>query len=163
MKTNLKITGRVELGHEEITKAVVEYLAANNGYRVTSVVIYPKKITAVANVRGLVKSSDKILAPDFSPKEPGKRTKQKTYTKKNIGVFSTIRSYFNDELEKTKKPVIVHYDTLRKVIFDLHPNMTDFYLRQYLNDKRQLKGLVWNHVQNRITVGEVLRNVQGKK
>lgn len=143
MKTNLKITGRVELDHDEITKAIIQYLRSEYGYRVTSVT-YPHKIQAVANVRGTI-GKDPITAPDFRFKEKDtSRPKRVSYTKKNIGIFETIRQYFNDRLSTTNKEVVVPYTTLSKFVFDLYPNMDDKRLKTYLADKRQFKNLIWS-------------------
>lgn len=159
MKADLHVSGRVELSHGDISKAIVEYLANNHGYRVEKV-IYPDQHTptAIAEIKGVVLTHTHI--PEYNIPEKHTRNLRQARVIRNIGVFDTIRSILNDAFIKNdKKETVVPYFKLRTEVFDFHPSMDDKKLRVYLNDSRQLtSNVIWDCKRNEIVVRSIINH-----
>lgn len=159
MKADLHVSGRVELSHTDISKAITEYLVNNYGYKVERVV-YPDKHTpiVVAEIKGVVLTHQHI--PEYNIPEKQVRQLRQARVVKNIGVFDTIRAILNDAFIKNdKKETVVPYFKLRTEVFSYHPSMDDKKLRIYLSDSRQLSSnVVWSAKTNEIVVRSIINH-----
>ena len=158
MKTDLSVSGRVELTHHDISKAIIEYLAENYNYKVSKIV-YPglTQPIAIAEISGAVTEQERVQSYNLKIKQT--RESAEGFRKENIGVFETIRSFLNDYFIKNdSKETLVEYEILAKDVLDLHPKMDHEKLKAYLHDTRQFPNTEWSTKTNRIVVRSIINH-----
>lgn len=157
MKTDLQVSGRAELTHDDVTKAIIEYLANHFNYKVDKV-IYPNQvITAIAEISGTTTPREAV--PCFEVKEKQQRDSVYGRIIENVGVYDTIRSILNDHFIKNdRKETLVQYKDLREDVLFFHPKMNDEKLRVYLHDRRQLPNVEWSMKNNHIVVRSIINH-----
>lgn len=172
MKTNLNITGRVELSRQEISQAIIEYLEKHHNYKSEKVVYECEDygaghtiVNAVVEIKGAATNVAQKIH-DYHIEQPKTKTQASGYARVNIGVFDTIRSLLNEEFVKRgrKNPTDISFDSLFDDVVGLHPSMTPEKLKIYLCDKRQFPGgnMVWSGRTYTITMRDVINFVPGQ-
>lgn len=158
MKTDLQVSGRAELTHDDVTKAIIEYLGNHFNYKVDKV-IYPNQvITAIAQISGTTTPREEV--PCFEVKQKQVREQHSSRKMENIGVFDTMRSILNEMFIKNdRKETLIQYKQFREDVMFFFPKMDDAKLRIYLGDKRQFgSNMIWNTKQNHIVVRSIINH-----
>lgn len=167
MKTNLEVTGRVELDRHEVTQAIIEFLAKHNNYKAEKVIyeaIGGSTFRAVVEVKGVATNTEEKIH-SYSVKEE-KQTRQHPsgYTIENGGVFDTIRALLNERFIKAgrKNPtVFTDIDKFLEDVQAFHPKMDMPRLKIYLADKRQFdSNYYWNGRKNGTSEGEIIMRAE---
>ncbi len=163
MKSVLNITGRVELSREEVTIAIFEWLKRNHPYKPTKVVYLPSTEKFVGCVIEVTQeeAEQSFDIPKFGKEPKKERENDGGFTRRNIGVFDTIRSILNDAFkgkEKDQAHAIVKFeDILKEVIFQ-HPGMDKQKMGVYLHDKRQLPNTDFSGRMGVITIKGIVNH-----
>ncbi len=151
MKETLTLSGKVQVSRQEITQALNEWLLRNKKLKVSRAIYVTKDNTvdsAVLEVRQEL-AVDRTI-PEFSlPKEEKKRNMPKGWSRRNTGVFNTIREYIKEYKEKKLKSITL--DELLSDVQAFQPYMTRNRLSIYIRDKRQLPGIKYDSQAKEVT------------
>ncbi len=153
MKQDLTIKGRVELGSPEIAQAALLYVTKNKKmtaaidtwlaikHHLTSTRIRYSNNGVDIN-RAVADVQQKVAhgtVTKFSDDSKVTREGSKGFSRKNIGIFKFLQSYFDTERKRAVYQVT--YSDLLALVTKEYPAMNDSYLSTYLHDKRMLRGV----------------------
>lgn len=165
MKQFITTTGRVELSHQEITQAILEFLSTHYNYKGTSVVYLPsseKFSGAVVEVKQELREQ----VERFKKPEKQERNGTSGWIIQNKGLYDTLRELMNEAFDK--KPLgqlraEIKFPELVKTIIDLFPAMDAKKLNVYLYDKRMFTNMDYYATTGQIIIkGKVSRQVINK-
>lgn len=148
MKTDLQVTGRVELTQHEISQAIIEYLGTHYNYKGKKV-IYPgasesQQLHVIVEVEGTV---EKDFVEKYEIRQKQIRQNEGGYRIVNKGVYETIRELLTEAFDKRTQGTFkaqVQFSELLKDIVDLYPKMDYNKLDIYLHDKRQFTNITYS-------------------
>lgn len=144
MKTNLQVSGQVELSHQEITLLIMTHLEEKYHYKVKKIVYETSGEnslkSAVCEIAG---STVQEEIETYKVKERIRReSPNHPVTKRNVGVYDTLRWLLTQCFKEAKKngrdQGEIPFATLLEEVTTLHPGMDEQKLYVYLYDKRQL-------------------------
>ena len=147
MKTNIQITGTVELSKKDLLEAINQHLQSTQNLSVKRIQYTNGMDTILCEVYQEI--GDDEVQMKFLNKTPEKR-KTGGYKKKYFGFFDTARTIF-DEQRKAKRKQITLDDFVAEVQFHF-PGMEKTRVAQYLHDKRQLKNVSYDSSKKIITL-----------
>ncbi len=151
MKETLTLSGQVQVSRQEITQALNEWLLRTKKLKVNRAIYVTRDNTvdsAVLEVRQEL-AVDRTI-PEFSlPKEEKTRNMSKGWTRRNVGVFQTIREFIQEYKDKKLKSVTL--EELLKDVQYFQPHMTRNRLSIYIRDKRQLPGINYDSKTKEVT------------
>ena len=164
MKQYITTVGRVELDHQEITIAILEYLKNHHNYKGSKVVYLPSNERFEGAVVE-VKQEYKEEVPQFG-KEKQTKIMPQGIVKKNIGVYDTIRALLNETFDKFDKADFISgrkctmkFDDIYSIVKDLHPGMDERKLYIYLYDQRQLPNVKYVPKERTVYITGNVRHV----
>lgn len=162
MKSTLSITGRVELSREEVTQAVFEWLKKHHPYKPTKAVYLPSNERFEGVVIEVTQSEEvqDTTIQKFGKDPKKERLNEGGFTRRNIGVYDTIRDLLNDayKAKGDQQYAVVKFDQISKDVIDLHPGMDTQKMGVYLHDKRQLPNTEFSGKMGIITVRGIINH-----
>lgn len=120
----------VKKNREDVTKAISAYMEQAYQMKADKVIYQGGKVIVEAHTGTIT------AQPVKTPRE---REAPEGHTKKNKGVFNSLREYIEDERKKKHKEL--KFDVVLKDMQFFFPKLTARLLQIYLHDKRQLKGV----------------------
>lgn len=165
MKQDLTITGRVELGSDDLKQLALEYVSStkklpeaidkwlSSKHNLKSVRVRYNSDNgavrqAVVDVSRQIK--DKGIT-SFSDDPSTKRKNKGGFKRRNLGLFSYLKDYFKDEKAKGNKEL-----TFDEVLNNVHFKYVDLErerLAMYLHDKRMLPNVRYSKKEGKVKIG----------